>query len=61
MSAKLKVSVDVNHLRINSLFNSDRKLDLTLNFLDVEDLEESMNNLSDCYEMKDLYLTGNPC
>lgn len=36
-------------------------MDLTLNFVDVEDLEESMNNLAECYEIKDLYLTGNPC
>jgi protein TilB len=37
------------------------KLDLTLNFIDVEDLEESVDNLAECEEMSDLYLTGNPC
>ena len=38
-----------------------RKLDLTLNFVDVEDLEESMENLSECESIVELYLTGNPC
>lgn len=38
-----------------------RKLDLTLNFIDIEDLEESMDNLAACEEIKELYLTGNPC
>ncbi len=38
-----------------------RKLDLTLNFVDIEDLEESMENLAECEEMKELYMTGNPC
>jgi protein TilB len=37
------------------------KLDLTLNFIDVEDLEESVDNLAECEQMQDLYLTGNPC
>eukprot|EP00347_Sterkiella_histriomuscorum_P023729 403333583 len=37
------------------------KLDLTLNFIEVEDLEESMENLSECEAIQDLYLTGNPC
>jgi protein TilB len=34
---------------------------LTLNFLDVEDLEESIDNLMECEEIQELYLTGNPC
>lgn len=37
------------------------KLDLTLNFIDLEDLEESMDNLAWCENMYELYLTGNPC
>ena len=37
------------------------KLDLTLNFIDVEDLEESVDNLMECGEIQDVYLTGNPC
>ena len=37
------------------------KLDLTLNFIDVESLEESCENLEWCPNMTDLYLTGNPC
>jgi protein TilB len=36
-------------------------LDLTLNFIDVEDLEESMDNLACCEAICELYLTGNPC
>jgi protein TilB len=38
-----------------------RKLDLTVNFIDLDDLEESMVNLSRCGNIKELYLTGNPC
>lgn len=40
---------------------SFRKLDLTLNFIDVEDLEESIDNCQEAEELQDLYLTGNPC
>jgi protein TilB len=36
-------------------------LDLTLNFVDLEDLEESMDNLAECEEIRELYMTGNPC
>jgi hypothetical protein len=32
-----------------------------LNFVDIEDLEESMENLSECDSITELYLTGNPC
>lgn len=38
-----------------------KKLDMTVNFIDLEDLEDSMINLSRCPLMKELYLTGNPC
>ena len=37
------------------------KLDLTLNFVDLEDLQESMENLEFNPHMTDLYMTGNPC
>jgi len=37
------------------------KLDLTVNFVGLEELEESMVNLSRCKNIKDLYMTGNPC
>lgn len=33
---------------------------MTLNFIDVEDLEESVDNLMECEELQELYLTGNP-
>jgi len=38
-----------------------RKLDMTVNFIGLEELEESMVNLSRCPVIKELYLTGNPC
>lgn len=37
------------------------KLDLTLNFVDIEDLRESCENLEWNCLLTDLYLTGNPC
>jgi Leucine Rich Repeat. len=37
------------------------KLDLTCNFIDVEDLEESCYNLQKVPSLRELYLTGNPC
>lgn len=37
------------------------KLDLTLNFIDIEDLQESCENLEFCPNFTELYLTGNPC
>jgi protein TilB len=43
---------------INLLFS---KLDMTLNFIDIEDLSASMKNLVKCPKIKELYLTGNPC
>ena len=38
-----------------------QKLDLTLNFIDIEDLEESIDNLSEVNDIRELYLLGNPC
>ncbi|KAL3756391.1 hypothetical protein ACHAWU_003464 [Discostella pseudostelligera] len=38
-----------------------RKLDLTLNFIHVNSLEESVNELSGCRSLEELYLLGNPC
>lgn len=37
-----------------------QKLDLTLNFVDVEDLEESVDNLAELPDIRELYLVGNP-
>ena len=37
------------------------KIDLTLNFVDVDALEESCDNMEECETLVDLYLTGNPC
>lgn len=38
-----------------------QKMDLTLNFIDVEDFEESMDNLAELPDFRELYLLGNPC
>lgn len=37
------------------------KLDLTLNFIDVDALEESIDNLRHNRSLRELYLMGNPC
>jgi len=37
-----------------------QKLDFTLNFIDVEDLEESMDNLAELPDFRELYFIGNP-
>ena len=36
------------------------KLDLTVNFVDVDELEASMDHLADREHLKDLYMMGNP-
>jgi len=36
------------------------KLDLTVNFVDVDELESSMDHLSEREHLKDLYMMGNP-
>ncbi|KAF4743224.1 hypothetical protein FOZ63_033977 [Perkinsus olseni] len=38
-----------------------RKLDLTVNFIDIENLKDSITNLECNYNLEDLYLLGNPC
>jgi len=38
-----------------------KKLDLTVNFIDLADLEESLTTLSRIEGICELYLTGNPC
>ena len=37
-----------------------RKLDLTVNFIDFDELDASLYNLQDNYNLEDLYLVGNP-
>mmetsp|Transcript_25023 Transcript_25023/g.18880 ORF Transcript_25023/g.18880 Transcript_25023/m.18880 type:complete len:120 (+) Transcript_25023:171-530(+) len=44
-----------------SFCESLAKLDLTLNFVDVEDFEESVENMAEVQSLNELYLTGNPC
>ena len=38
-----------------------RKLDLTLNFIGLDSLEESIDNLAPCRSLEELFLLGNPC
>jgi protein TilB len=38
-----------------------QKLDLTLNFIDIEDFEESIDNVAELPDIRELYLVGNPC
>ncbi len=38
-----------------------KKLDLTVNFVDVTDLHDSAVMLSKLPSLKELYMTGNPC
>jgi protein TilB len=38
-----------------------KKLDLTMNFVDIEDLKESCDCLSKVDSLREIYLTGNPC
>ena len=38
-----------------------QKIDLTLNFVDIEDFEESCDNLSELPDLRELFLIGNPC
>jgi protein TilB len=37
------------------------KLDLTVNFIDVDTLEESVDHLAGLLHLRELYLMGNPC
>lgn len=37
------------------------KLDMTVNFIDVDTLEESVTNLTSNRHLRELYLMGNPC
>lgn len=38
-----------------------KKLDMTVNFVGLEELEQSVYNLKANVQLEDLYLTGNPC
>ncbi|TNV78519.1 hypothetical protein FGO68_gene2184 [Halteria grandinella] len=58
------INLAVNNIsKIEGIRNCESlmKIDLTLNFMDVEDLEESIDNVMECEELQELYLTGNPC
>ena len=52
---------NVNKIEGIKYCESLAKIDLTLNFVDIEDLEESMENVAYLDSMNELYLTGNPC
>jgi protein TilB len=65
---KLK-EVEYINLAVNSVSKIEgvqrceslNKLDLTLNFIDAEDLKDSLENLEYCPNFTEMYLTGNPC
>eukprot|EP00351_Strombidinopsis_sp_SopsisLIS2011_P006351 CAMPEP_0116882584 /NCGR_PEP_ID=MMETSP0463-20121206/14867_1 /TAXON_ID=181622 /ORGANISM="Strombidinopsis sp, Strain SopsisLIS2011" /LENGTH=138 /DNA_ID=CAMNT_0004536017 /DNA_START=197 /DNA_END=613 /DNA_ORIENTATION=- len=38
-----------------------QKIDMTLNFIDVEHIKDSCENMACCPDLCDLYMTGNPC
>jgi len=38
-----------------------QKLDFTLNFIDIEDFEESVDNLAELNDFREIYMCGNPC
>lgn len=38
-----------------------QKLDLTLNFIDIDDFEESVDNLAELPDLREIHLLGNPC
>ena len=38
-----------------------KKLDLTLNFIPIENLERSVDDLASCPVLEELFLIGNPC
>lgn len=38
-----------------------RKLDMTVNFIELENLESSCRNMQKNKALTELYLTGNPC
>jgi len=37
------------------------KLDLTLNFIEAKNLKSSLEELAYCEQLREIYLTGNPC
>lgn len=52
-----------NITKIEGLHNCEflHKLDLTVNFIDVDTLEESITHLQSRSALVDLYMVGNPC
>jgi protein TilB len=52
-----------NVKKIEGLQNCEflNKIDLTVNFIDVDELEDSINHLVGSSNLKDLYMMGNPC
>lgn len=58
------INLAVNNIsKVEGIRNCESllKLDLTLNFVDIEDLEESVDNMAECEELNEIYMTGNPC
>jgi len=66
--SKLK-SLEYLNLAINNITKIEglkfceslTKLDLTLNFIPIENFKSSLEELSYCEQLREIYLTGNPC
>ena len=57
------LNLALNNVRkIEGLQNCEflHKIDLTVNFIDVDELEDSINHLMSRENLKDLYMMGNP-
>ena len=57
------LNVGLNNItRIENLEGCEslKKLDLTMNFIDFDEMEYSMSTISELYNLEDLYLVGNP-
>lgn len=52
---------NINLIEGIRMCESLQKLDLTLNFIDIEDFEESVDNLAELPDIREIYLQGNPC
>jgi len=58
------LNVALNNIsKIEGLQNCEflNKLDLTVNFIDVDELESSISHLAERERLRDLYMMGNPC
>ena len=52
-----------NAIQVQGLHSCEflNKLDLTVNFVDLDELESSVDAMEGNKHLKDLYMMGNPC